>query len=342
MREVDDPGDKQDGDRERGDGHDPAAGGRRRPAHRGAGSSPAAAAGRRGTGGQHGRRRRRAGGERRRGRQVGERDEISPVVGDSEQPAAFGIFDVEASGMPELGGQIGAGRVDHLGAGTVQLVAGDRLGPAAGQREGGTVVAPLAANEHGAHGGAVGERARDGHGDGRCPSSCGLVTLLCASRSIATMRRKRAAGLARWTRAGMVELPERGAHAAHDGRVARSDAGAHERKLGGQPGCVGARGGRGGACGNRGALRAGLGDARGLRLTLSDGQLFGADWTAVAGRCGGAEQEPESKETDEEDGSGERSPPVVSEPHQTSRLQTSRAISLMGSLVERCLTRLRS
>ena len=86
----------------------------------------------------------------------------------------------------------------------------------------------------------------------------------------------------------------------------------------------------------------GLGDARGLRLTLSDGQLFGADWTAVAGRCGGAEQEPESKETDEEDGSGERSPPVVSEPHQTSRLQTSRAISLMGSLVERFLTRLRS
>ncbi len=123
----------------------------------------------------------RPGGERRRGRQVGERDEISPVVGDSEQPAALGIFDVEASGMPELGGQIGAGRVDHLGAGTVQLVAGDRLGPAAGQREGGTVVAPLAANEHGAHGGAVGERVRDGHGDGRCPSSCGLVTLLCAS-----------------------------------------------------------------------------------------------------------------------------------------------------------------
>lgn len=138
----------------------------------------------------------------------------------------------------------------------------------------------------------------------------------------------------------MVELPERGAQAAHDGRVARSDAGTDERKLGGQPGCVGARGGRDGACGNRGALRAGLGGA--LRLTLSDDQLFGADWTAVAGGGGGPEQEPERKESDEDDGSGQRSPPVVSEPHQTSRLQTSRAISVMGSLVERCLTRLRS
>ena len=243
--------------------------------------------------------------------------------------------------MPDLGGQVGAGRVDHLGAGPVQLVAGDGLGSAAWQGEVSPVMPPLSVHEHSSDGWAGGERVEDGHRR----TTVGLVTLVCASRSIATMRWEGAAGeaaLARGAGVGITESAQRCVHAARDGPVAWSDARLHERNLGGEPGGAGERNCRGGVRGEVVPLRNGLGSALNLRLTFSDGQLSGSDGVAAAGRGGGAEQEPEHEQSEEEGRGGERPPPVVSERHQTSRLQTSRAISLMGSLVERFLTRLRS